>query len=156
MAFLKHGDAISGAVLAALGVYIVMQSRAWDYYTLDGPGPGFFPFWYGAAMVALSLLLVANTARNGNANANGTSEAIDWRGVGRALATWLAFALSVALMEWLGFLISFALLTLFVVWFIFHRSLATAAMVAVGAALGFHLMFPVALSVALPIGPFGF
>lgn len=154
MAFLKHGDAISGAVLAALGVYIVLQSRAWDYYTLDGPGPGFFPFWYGAAMVALSLLLIANTARTGSGN--GTNEAIDWRGVGRALTTWLAFALSVALMEWLGFIISFALLTFFVVWFIFNRPPATAALVAVAASIGFHLIFPVALSVALPVGPFGF
>jgi putative tricarboxylic transport membrane protein len=152
MAFLKNGDVISGAVLAALGVYIVMQSRAWDYYTLDGPGPGFFPLWYGAAMVALSLLLIVNVARNGD----GTAEAIDWRATGRALATWLAFALSVALMEWLGFLISFALLTFFVVAFIFRRPLKTAATVAVVAALGFHLVFPVALSVALPVGPFGF
>src|SRR5262245_8687621 len=66
MTFLKNGDAISGAALAALGVYIVMQSRVWDYYTLDGPGPAFFPFWYGVAMVALSLLLIVNAARNSN------------------------------------------------------------------------------------------
>ena len=57
-AFLKKGDVISGAVLAALGVFIITQALAWDYYTLDGPGPGFFPFWYGVAMVVLSLLLV--------------------------------------------------------------------------------------------------
>jgi putative tricarboxylic transport membrane protein len=152
MAFLKQGDVISGAVLAALGVYIVMQSREWDYYTLDGPGPGFFPFWYGIVMVALSLLLIVNVARN----RNGTSEAIDWSGAGRALTTWLAFALSVALMEWLGFIISFALLTFFVVWFIFRRPPATAVIVAVAASMGFYLVFPIALSLALPVGPFGF
>lgn len=152
MAFLKNGDVISSAVLAALGVYIVMQSRAWDYYTLDGPGPAFFPFWYGIAMVALSVLLMVNVTRKGR----GAEEAVDWAATGRAVATWVALALAVALMEWVGFLISFALLTFFVVAVIFRRPLPTAAIVAVVAALAFHLIFPVALSVALPTGPFGF
>ena len=152
MTFLKNGDAISGAALAALGVYIVMQSRVWDYYTLDGPGPAFFPFWYGVAMVALSLLLIVNAARN----SNGPTETIDWRAMGRALGTWLAFAVSVALMDFVGFLISFALLTFFIVAVIFQRPLATAGVVAIASALAFHLIFPVTLGVVLPPGPFGF
>lgn len=149
---LKNGDVISGAVLAALGVYIVMRSRAWDYVSPDGPGPAFFPFWYGVAMVALSLLLIVNVARKGGETAN----AIDWPATGRALATWLAFALSVALLEWLGFIVSFALLTFFIVAFIFRRPLRTAAIVAVVAALAFHVIFSIALGVSLPIGAFGF
>ncbi len=152
-AFLKKGDVISGAVLAALGVFIITQARAWDYYTLDGPGPGFFPFWYGVAMVVLSLLLVLNSAR---ADSDGESKAVDWPGTGRAMTVWLAFALSVGLMDFLGFLISFALLAFFLVAVIFRRPFITAAVVAVTSALAFHLIFPVALSVSLPIGPFGF
>jgi putative tricarboxylic transport membrane protein len=151
-AFLKKGDVISGAVLAALGVYIITQARAWDYYTLDGPGPGFFPFWYGVAMVVLSLLLVANAARTAD---DGESKA-DWPATGRAMTVWLAFALSVALMNFLGFLISFALLAFFLVAVVFRRPFTTAAVVAVASALAFHLIFPVALSVSLPTGPFGF
>src|SRR5262245_66636111 len=115
-AFFKKGDVISGAVLAALGVYIITQARAWDYYTLDGPGPGFFPFWYGVAMVVLSLLLIVNAVRRGAV----TESTIDWPATGRALATWAAFALSVALMGWLGFIISFALLTFFIIAVIFR------------------------------------
>jgi putative tricarboxylic transport membrane protein len=152
-AFLKKGDVISGAVLAALGVFIITQARAWDYYTLDGPGPGFVPFWYGVAMVVLSLLLVLNAAR---ADSDGESKAVDWPGTGRAMTVWLAFALSVGLMDFLGFLISFALLAFFLVAVIFRRPVITAAVVAVTSALAFHLIFPVALSVSLPIGPFGF
>ena len=148
---LKDGDVISGAVLAALGVYVVTQSLAWDYYTADGPGPGFFPFWYGVAMAALSLILIGSAVRRRR-----TEDAIDWSAASRALATWLAFALSVALMGWLGFLISFALLTFFIVAVIFRRSLVTAGVTAVVTALAFHLTFPVTLSVALPTGVFGF
>ncbi len=150
---LKDGDVISGAVLAALGVYIVMQSLAWEYSGPDGPGPGFFPFWYGVAMVALSLLLIVSSVGKGEAENGG---AIDWPATGRALATWAAFALSIALMNWLGFIISFALLTFFIVAVIFRRSLLTAGITAAVSALAFHLVFPVALSVALPTGVFGF
>ena len=153
-AFLKKGDVISGAVLAALGVFIITQALAWDYYTLDGPGPGFFPFWYGVAMVVLSLLLVLNAARTGD---DGESKAgVDWPSTGRAMTAWLAFALSVGLMDFLGFLISFALLAFFIVAVIFRRPFVTATVVAVVSALAFHLIFPVALRVSLPTGPFGF
>jgi putative tricarboxylic transport membrane protein len=150
-AILRDGDVISGAVLAALGVYIVLQARNWDYIGLDGPGPGFFPIWYGVAMTALSLLLVVDAVRR-----RSEPQAIDWRATGRALTTWAAFALSVALMGPLGFIVSFALLTFFIVTVIFRRSLLTAAVTAVASALAFHLMFPVALSVPLPTGVFGF
>jgi putative tricarboxylic transport membrane protein len=151
---LKDGDVISGAVLAALGVYIVVQSLAWEYSGPDGPGPGFFPFWYGVVMVALSLLLIASSARK--REVEGEKVAIDWPATGRALSTWAAFAVSVALMNWLGFIISFALLTFFIVAVIFRRSLLTAGITAVASALTFHLVFPVALSVSLPTGVFGF
>ena len=50
---LRNGEVISGALLVALGVYIFLQAHAWDYTTPDGPGPGFFPVWYGIAMVVL-------------------------------------------------------------------------------------------------------
>ena len=48
---LRNGDVLSAAVLAALGVYIFMEAREWTYLGDDGPGPGFFPIWYGIAMV---------------------------------------------------------------------------------------------------------
>jgi len=149
----RHGDVVSGAVLAALGVYIVLQARAWNYYGPDGPGPGFFPTWYGLLMVSLALLLVGQTvwrteAKPEGAAGNGASA--------RALVTWLAFAIMIALMVPLGFLISFTLFTFFLVAFIFQRSLLTAGLTAVGTSLAFHLTFPIALGVSLPTGVFGF
>ncbi len=148
---LRNGDVISSAVLAALGVYIVMESRDWAYVGDDGPGPAFFPIWYGVAMVVLSLALIAITVAK-----QPKAETPDWQGVGRALVTWAAFAICAFLMTWLGFLISFAILTFFMVAFVFRQPPVKAGIVAVGAALGFYLVFPLALSVALPIGVFGF
>lgn len=148
---LRDGELISGALLAALGVYIFLQARAWDYYSADGPGPGFFPSWYGVAMVVLSLALIVSRLRGAEAG-----KSIDWPATGRALSTWAAFALSVALMGAVGFLISFALLTFFVVVVVFKRRLVTAAATAVLSALAFYLIFPLALSIELPTGVLGF
>ena len=51
----RDGDVISGGLLAALGSYIVLEARAWTYSGPEGPGPGFFPIWYGILMIGLSL-----------------------------------------------------------------------------------------------------
>lgn len=149
---LRNGDVISGALLAALGIYIVTQARTWNYYGFDGPGPGFFPTWYGLLMIALALGLIVAAARKPKPK----EQKQDLAGTGRALTTWLAFAACVAVMGILGFRISFALFTFFIVAFIFQRALLTAALTAVSAAAMFHLTFPVLLGVPLPTGWFGF
>src|SRR2546428_13368791 len=107
----KSGDLWSGIALAALGAYIVIQARQWEYLGPEGPGAGFFPLWYGIAILGLSALLIVSNLRRGAARGN----AIDWTRLGRALTTWLALAVSVALFKPLGFVISFALLTSFIV-----------------------------------------
>lgn len=136
----RSPDFWSGLALAALGGYIVSEARGWEYMTSEGPGPGFFPLWYGIAMLGLSLYLVFSP----------TDTRLDWRGTGRALATWAALTVSVAVLKWVGFVISFAGLTFFLVAVMYRRSLATAAVVAVASAGAFYLVFPLALGVALP------
>ena len=149
----RDGDVISGGLLAALGLYIVLEARAWTYSGPEGPGPGFFPIWYGILMIGLSLFMVV--AKLMTARGDG-GDATDWRAIGRSLSTWLAFALAVALLKPLGFLVSFALLTFFIVAIVFGRSLVTAAVTAVAVMAGFQLTFPVALGVPLPVGLLGF
>ena len=146
------GDLVSGALLAGLGLFIIVQARGWDYLAPDGPGPGFFPLWYGIAMVVLSLALIATTLVRNSA----PGQPVAWKEVGHALAVWAAFTLCVALMQLLGFLLSFGLLTFFVVAVIYGRPLKIALAVAAGSALGFYLVFPLALSVTLPVGRLGF
>ncbi len=145
------GDVVSGAVLAALGVYIVSEAWRWDYSTAEGPGPGFFPLWYGIAMVVLSLMLMVRSGLSVT-----TGKTVDWAGVGRALIVWAVFAVCVALIKPLGFLIALALLTLFVVAVMYGQSLKVALAVAVGNAAGFYLIFGLALQLDLPAGLLGF
>ena len=145
--FLRSGDFWSGLVLASLGAYIVTQARGWVYMNEEGPGAGFFPVWYGALMVVLSLVLVANAVMNRTKQPQ-----VRWKDVSRALLCWVAFTASVALMPILGFAISFALLTWFIVKVMCGERQRTAIVVAVGGALFFYLLFDVALDLTLPRG----
>src|SRR2546426_11581913 len=77
-------------------------------------------------MLVLSALLIVSHLRRGYARGN----AIDWTKLGRALSTWLALAVSVALFKPLGFVISFALLTYFIVAVMYRPPLPTAALLA--------------------------
>jgi len=149
----RPADFWSGLALAALGTYIIVQARQWEYLGADGPGPGFFPLWYGIAMTALSGLLVVSSASRGQGADGG---GIAWRGIGRALAVWAALAASVAAFKLVGFVVSFAALTFFIVAALYRRRLVVAAAAAAGTAAGFHVLFPVVLGVQLPVGLLGF
>lgn len=146
-----NGDVLSGVVLVALGVYIITEARGWNYMSEEGPGPGFFPFWYGIAMVVFSLVLVLRSAVSPAQGAGA-----DWPAIGRALLAWAGFAGCVALMELLGFLLSLVLLTLFIVAVMYDRPLKIAMAAAVGNAVIFYLLFVLALDLSLPVGPLGF
>ena len=145
--FLRSGDFWSGLALAALGAYIVVTAHGWVYLGEEGPGAGFFPTWYGAAMLVLSLVLVAGSVFRPSKRAE-----VKWKDVSRALACWAAFAVSIALMPLVGFAISFALLTWFIVKVMCGERQRTAILVAVGGAAFFYLLFDVALDLSLPRG----
>ena len=153
----SNADAISAAVLAGLGGYIVIEARQWPYLAPEGPGPGFFPIWYGIALIVLSLVVVgARVYRLVRGEDRGRRlSAPERREIFHALTVWIVFALSIALLKVLGFLLAFALLTWFIVAIVYRRPWTVALAVAFGTSLGFYLVFPLALNVALPVGVLG-
>ena len=150
---IKTGDIVSAAALAGLGVFIIVEARGWEYLGPDGPGPGFFPLWYGISMVVLSVVLAATTLVR---RAPVPAKPVNWREVGRAFAAWAGLALCVGFLKILGFLLAFGLFTFFLVAVMYRRPLGTALAVSAGMSAGFYLLFPLALNVALPVGKLGF
>ena len=146
----RGGDFWSGLLLAALGAWIVSQARGWDYMTDEGPGPGFFPMWYGSLMVVLSLVLVARTALK--APTREVQAAMNWKEIARALTCWAAFVACVALMNVLGFAVSFALLTWFIVAYMARRPHGEAAAIAIAGSAVFYGIFSYLLDLSLPAG----
>jgi putative tricarboxylic transport membrane protein len=143
----RSGDFWSGIVLASLGAYVVSQAWRWDYLTEEGPGAGFFPLWYGGAMIVLSVVLIAATAMKPV-----RGRAVNRHEIGRAVACWLAFVACIALMAWAGFVVAFALLTWFIVKVMAGESHLKAVVAAAGFALGFYALFELGLDLSLPRG----
>jgi putative tricarboxylic transport membrane protein len=153
MKSVANGDVVSGGVLAGLGVFVVIEARHWDYLAADGPGPGFFPLWYGLALIALSLALVIGALKRGAA---APAQRVKWGEMGRALLAWAALTTAIGLLSVLGFVVSFALLTFFIISIMYRRPLGFGLAAGVVSAAAFYLVFPLALNVSLPVGLFGF
>jgi len=144
-------DFYSGLALAALATYIILRARQWEYLGPDGPGPGFFPVWYGIAMAALSGVLVVSSVWRERSTGG-----VEWKKIGRALAVWFALVVSIAALKPLGFAASLAALTFFVAAVMYRRPPALAAALAVANAAAFYVLFALALGVPLPAGVLGF
>lgn len=143
------GDVVAGVLLAALGVYITTTATSWPILDAQGPGPGFFPIFYGVAMIAGSLLLIV-FAFMGRSEAD--AEPVDWAGMGRALASWGSLVVMIPILKYFGFAIAFAALILFFGRVIFQSSWRLTIVSAVLIPLGFLVLFPTLLKVQLPVG----
>jgi putative tricarboxylic transport membrane protein len=151
MVFNSKGELLAAILLAGFGSFVIYEARGLPYHSEFGPGPGFFPLWIGVGIVACSLFLMGAAIVRG-----GTLIPISRVEMVRALSAWVAFVLAVALLPLVGFGLSLALLTAFLVLVLDRRSPWVAIGVAVGLALGFHVVFALALGVSLPAGPWGF
>ncbi len=147
MPVVRRGDFLSGLALAALGAFIVREAWGWEYLGPDGPGAGFFPRWYGMAMVALSLVLVVRSVRAGESAVRPSDAS-----TGRALACWGTLLVCTLLSHVVGFYASFALLCWAISTLLFRQRQHSAIALAAASALVFWLMFDLALGVALPRG----
>jgi putative tricarboxylic transport membrane protein len=145
--FLRSGDFWSGLALAALGAYILVTARRWDYMTEEGPGAGFFPMGYGGLMLVLSILLVLGAVLKPSQRAE-----VRWKDVSRAMIAWAAFVVCVAIMPVVGFAIAFALLAAFIVRVMCGERLRTALIVGIVGSAGFYALFELALDLSLPRG----
>ena len=149
-----NGNLISGACLAAFGIYVISVAAKLPYVAEVGPGPGFFPLWLGIGMVLFAACLVYWSFSPAPTKA--ASETPSGNKASRALAGWLALMVAMALFPWIGFGLSFVLLTVFLIVALDRRPALLAVGVGVALALTFHLIFVVALDVSLPVAPWGF
>jgi len=120
-----------------------------------GPGAGFLPFWLGALLALLSILLIVFAFRRPVVRA--TKSVFP---SGRALlmvgAVIASLAVYILTLEILGFLAGTGLLTTFLLGFVGREKWYTTILVAVLNSAGLYLVFHVLLGVNLPANRFGF
>jgi putative tricarboxylic transport membrane protein len=100
---MRFVNAIVWGVLLALGAFIVHESLDHNYYGSDfGPGPGFFSFWLGILLMAMSLAQIIIAWRQPTEPlADGFIPGRD--GIRRMLYIMGALIASLLVMKYLGF-----------------------------------------------------
>ena len=104
---MNKSDLWAGLVLFGLGVAVTRQALRLDYIDEYGPGPGFFPFWIGVALLALAAwLVVLSVFRRSGSRTDGQAA---WAETARAIGIWAGFMTAIALLKTLGFFVTFVL-----------------------------------------------
>lgn len=152
---MRRADQITGILTLIFSVVLMEASRRMPPSRTFGPGAGFLPFWLGALMALLAILLIVQASRRPAAS--------NPRAVfpeGRALATIGAAVAGLAgyilLFERLGFLVATGLFTAFLLGVVQRAGWLTTVLVAVLNALGLYVIFRSLLGVSLPTNVLGF
>jgi putative tricarboxylic transport membrane protein len=143
-----------GAIIVALGIFVLLQSLPLDFY-LDGiPGPGFFPTLVAGAM-AITGGLLCLSGLFGNKDTSEDFDPPTRSQAKRSMSIWIALIASVLLVPIAGFVIAMvALVGILIFGLEGKRDLK--GLVAVIAIPGLvYLLFVMLLQVRLPTGMFG-
>lgn|SRR5574337_1152231 len=152
---MRRADQITGVIVLLFSVVLMIGSWRMPPSATFGPGAGFLPFWCGALLGLLSLLLVLNTFWQ--AAVSPTKSVFP---SGRALlmigAAIVGLSVYILTLEILGFLIGTALLTAYLLGFVEREKWSTTILVAVLNSAVLFVVFQVLLGVNLPTNRFGF
>ena len=146
---------ITGAVFLLLAAFIAWESLELKFYTSNGPGPGFFPFWLSIALGLLAVLMILKaTFRELEPFPEGflASRA----GYLRAGAIVAALAVTTALLEIAGFPLTMLVTILFLLFALGRPGLIATLLVSAAGSFGCFYLFDRWLKVPLPTGFFGY
>ena len=152
---MRRADQITAVIVLIFSLAVIEGARRMPPSGTFGPGAGFLPFWLGAVLGILSIILLVNASRE-PAQASGGSPFPRGRGLLVILETAGALGSFILLLETLGFLLSIALLTAFLLRVVEREGWAISLGVALANAAGLYVVFKVFLGVSLPKSIFGF
>lgn len=152
---MRHVDTVVWGVLLAFGAFIIYESLGHNYYGSDfGPGPGFFSFWLGVLLMALSLFQIVMAWRK-PAEPLPDGFVPDREGIKRMLIVMGTLVASLLLMDYLGFSLTMLLFCIFLLRRLGRQSWWLTLTLAAAASFGMYYLFSL-LQVMLPRGFLGF
>ncbi|HSB68946.1 MAG TPA: tripartite tricarboxylate transporter TctB family protein [Candidatus Methylomirabilis sp.] len=152
---MRRADQITGVIVLIFSLVVIEGARRMPPSGTFGPGAGFLPFWLGAAMAVLAIILLVNASRE-PAHVSGRSPFPKGRRLLPILATVGALGGFILLLEILGFLLATALLTAFLLRVVEREGWWISVGVGLANAAGLYVVFQVLLGVSLPKTVFGF
>jgi putative tricarboxylic transport membrane protein len=146
---MRRADAVAAFTVLAFAAVAVYEAGKLPFGVARNPGPGFVPWWTGATLGLLALLLLgqALAARPAARAAAGDRRVVAVGGLLGALAAY------VALLEPVGYPLCTFGLVVFMLRVVAPHRWTVALGVAALAAVGSFLVFAVWLKVPLPPGP---
>jgi putative tricarboxylic transport membrane protein len=142
-------------VLLAFGAFVVRESLDHNYYGSDfGPGPGFFSFWLGILLIALSVIQIVMIYRR-PANPLPAGFVPNREGIKRILSIVGALIAALSLMNILGFSLTMMGFCIYLLRRLGHQSWWLTLVLAVVGSVGTTYLFGL-LQVMLPKGLLGF
>lgn len=151
---MRTADRIGAAILLVVAVaYTATAAGRYTYWTATGPGSGFFPFWLGLVLAALSALLLVSAARRPEP---GPAWLPTGRGAVRLVVVVAVTAAFIALLPVLGMVLGTALFLGVLLRMLEGHSWRATLGVAVGAAAANWALFVLWLKVPFPVGVLGF
>ncbi len=145
----------SAVFLLAVGALFSFEARTLKIGRIVQPGPGFFPFWLGLALMLLSLMLLLQCMRGKIiVETDGTPlwKGLQWPKVIFLLGVLLLYAL---FLESLGYLLATFLLMFFLFRGIETQKWSVVIAGSVVTSLFTYILFRLWLQVQLPLGLWG-
>jgi hypothetical protein len=151
---MRGADRIAGAGLLVLAISFSAGALThYAYWSPNGPGPAFLPFWLGVVMAVLALLLLVGALRSRHPGE-------DWvpRGEGLRRLDWVlgVTVALVALLDVVGMIVGTVVFMVVLVRALDRHPWPTTLAVALAVAGFNYLVFTRWLHVPLPVGVLGF
>lgn len=141
---------VSALIFTVLSGLMMWESWELEYYTPVGPGGGFFPFWLGAVMGAMSLIWLVQVSRPAGKPEEGKFLP-DLKGRIQIVSMIAALVLTAMLMDLLGYQLTMFLFFVFVLLFIGKQPIWMSLVIAVIGSVGVFYVFVKFLDVRLPL-----
>jgi putative tricarboxylic transport membrane protein len=144
-----NADRWTGLFFVLFSLYVCFESWRLGIGSFFRPGAGFFPFYSGAVLGLLSLILGFLAFRGK------MEEAESWTDMGNTVTVSLAVLGFALLLTWLGFVITTFIFILFLLRAVERRALLFSAGTALFISAAFYVVFALWLKAQFPAGILG-
>jgi putative tricarboxylic transport membrane protein len=145
--------ALLAILLLVCSVLTIISARAYEYWSGNQPGPGFFPFWLGVLLAVFSFIMLLTAMKSAK---GGSFELPNRAGLKKILVIAVAQLGFLLIIPKLGFLITSSIF-LFALFVFFPKySNLTNGILSIFISVVFYLIFQKWLLVQLPTGYFSF
>lgn len=140
---------VASLVFLAVAIYTIVEGRSLDYYGLNGPGPGFFPFWLGLLLGIFSLAWFGQaTFQPVKPMPEDFVPARD--GATKIISVIVSLVVAALAVDTLGFQVVAFCFMMFLLWIVGRQNLILALVLSLVGSVGVYYVFKTYLDVHLP------